>query len=186
MNMETANLYICEMEILIRKATDIDFEIVTKVGNDTFYETWKDVNTPADMAVYLKKAFDPNYIKEDLLNQSNTYLMALIEGAAIGYAKIRRDRTNEEFNGESAIEIERIYVFQKYQDQKVGKKLMDECLMIANAENYQWLWLGVNVDNHKAINFYKKYGFEIFGEKGFQLGDAIDTDYLMKKKLDIK
>ena len=60
---------------------------------------------------------------------------------------------------------------------------MDECLRISKEENFTWLWLGVNIDNHKAINFYKKYEFVIFGEKGFQLGDAVDTDYLMKKKI---
>lgn len=172
------------MNVEIRKAAPDDFEIVTSVGHDTFYETWKDVNTPADMAVYLKKAFDPKVISEDINNPANTFLLAFLDDRAIGYAKIRRDRTYDEFNGESAIEIERIYVFQEYQRLKVGKKLMDECLQIASDEKYTWIWLGVNIDNHKAINFYKSYGFTIFGEKGFQLGDAVDTDYLMKKRME--
>ena len=47
------------MEIQVRKALPDDFEIVTKVGHDTFYETWREYNTPEDMAAYLKKAFDP-------------------------------------------------------------------------------------------------------------------------------
>jgi len=42
------------------------------------------------------------------------------------------------------------------------------------------LWLGVNIDNARAIRFYRKYGFEIFGSKLFQLGKALDEDYLMK------
>lgn len=171
------------MEVTIKKAQPEDFEIVSRIGHDTFYETWKDVNTPEDMAVYLKKAFVPNEIRMDIENPANTFLLALLDGVSIGYAKIRRDRTYDEFNGESAIEIERIYVFNKYQSMKVGKKLMDECLKIASDENFVWIWLGVNVDNHKAINFYKSYGFTIFGEKGFQLGDAIDTDYLMKRRM---
>ena len=60
---------------------------------------------------------------------------------------------------------------------------MDQCLQFANEEVYEWLWLGVNVDNIKAIDFYKRYGFIIFGERNFKLGEAIDTDFLMKKKL---
>lgn len=171
------------MEVEIRKALPQDLESVTKVGHDTFYETWKDVNTPADMEVYLKKAFDPKMILADLENPENTFLIASIGEKVIGYAKLRRDRTYDEFNGERAIEIERIYVFKEYQSRKIGKLLMDECLRISIEENFVWLWLGVNIDNHKAINFYKKYDFVIFGEKGFQLGDAVDTDYLMKKKL---
>jgi ribosomal protein S18 acetylase RimI-like enzyme len=169
------------MKVVIRKALPEDYELVTKVGHDTFYETWKDVNTPADMAVYLKKAFDPKVILADLENPANTFLLASIDDQVIGYAKIRRDRTYDEFKGESAIEIERIYVFNQYQSQKVGKLLMDECLRISTEENFTWIWLGVNIDNHKAINFYRSYGFTVFGEKGFQLGDAVDTDYLMKR-----
>lgn len=175
--------YLWNMKVDIRIALPADYKLITKVGHDTFYETWKDVNTPADMAVYLKKAFDPKVILSDLENPANTFLIASIGNEVIGYAKIRRDRTYDEFKGEPAIEIERIYVFNKYQRQKAGQLLMDECLRISNEENFTWLWLGVNIDNHKAINFYKKYEFVIFGEKGFQLGDAVDTDYLMKKKI---
>lgn len=60
---------------------------------------------------------------------------------------------------------------------------MDRCIEISREEKNEWLWLGVNIDNHKAINFYKKYGFTIFGEKAFRLGNAVDNDYLMKLKL---
>ena len=171
------------MNLVIRKAVDKDFELLAKLGNDTFYETWKDVNTPEDMAVYLKKAFDPKEILKDIQEPSNTFLILFFEDKPIGYAKLRRDRTYDEFNNESAIEIERIYVFKEYHSMKAGAKLMNESLKIANEEKHKWMWLGVNVDNHKAINFYKAYGFVIFGEKGFQLGDAVDTDYLMKLPL---
>lgn len=171
------------MEVQIRKAKPADYKIVTQIGYDTFYETWKAYNTPEDMDTYLKKAFDPSVILKDLENPTNTFLIASIDENAIGYAKIRRDRTYDEFKNDPAIEIERVYVFKEYQSKKVGKMLMDECLKIAIEENFVWIWLGVNIDNHKAINFYKAYGFTIFGEKGFQLGDAVDTDYLMKKEI---
>lgn len=58
--------YLWNMKVDIRIALPADYELITKVGHDTFYETWKDVNTPADMAVYLKKAFDPKVILSDL------------------------------------------------------------------------------------------------------------------------
>ncbi|MBK6397684.1 MAG: hypothetical protein IPF75_05375 [Bacteroidetes bacterium] len=75
------------MKVDIRIALPADYELITKVGHDTFYETWKDVNTPADMAVYLKKAFDPKVILSDLENPANTFLIASIGNEVIGYAK---------------------------------------------------------------------------------------------------
>lgn len=171
------------MEITVRLANVDDVPLITRIGYDTFYETWKDVNTPADMDVYLQKAFNDQVIFADILNPTNTFLIAFADGILAGYVKIRRDRTYDELNGESAIEIERIYVYNEFHSKKVGKHLMDESIRMSNDEGHKWLWLGVNVDNHKAIKFYKNYGFEVFGEKNFQLGEAVDTDYLMKKKL---
>lgn len=160
-----------------------DFKLLARIGRETFYETWRSVNTEEDMQIYLKKAFDENHIKEDIENSSNTFVIAYLDGKAIGYCKLRRDRTYPEFNKDRVIELERIYVFKEYHDKKIGKELMDRCIEISREEKNQWLWLGVNIDNQKAINFYKKYGFTIFGEKAFRLGNAVDNDYLMKLKL---
>ena len=174
------------MKIEIRTALPSDSVLLSDIGGKTFYETWRPVNTEEDMQTYIKKSFDPKMIKAEIESKTiNTFLSAFIERQLIGYVKLRRDRTQENFNNESAIEIERIYVLKEFQDQKAGKALMDRCLEIAMDEKFSWIWLGVNVDNHKAINFYKRYGFTVFGEKSFQLGEAVDKDFLMKRKVNV-
>jgi ribosomal protein S18 acetylase RimI-like enzyme len=114
---------------------------------------------------------------------TNLFLIALEDTHEIGYAKMRRDRTYDEFKGEKAIEIERIYVQQEFQKKKIGKLLMDECIKLARQEKNKWLWLAVNNENKKALGFYFAYGFETFGTKKFKLGTAIDEDLLMKLDL---
>lgn len=171
------------MEIAIHRIEAHEYQLLAQIGRDTFYETWRSVNTEEDMQTYMAKAFDPASIEKDILNPVNTFFIAMLGEKAIGYCKLRRDRTYEEFGSDSVIELERIYVFKEYHDHKVGKKLMDVCIDLAKEENHIWLWLGVNIDNDRAIKFYKNYGFTIFGEKAFQLGDAVDNDYLMKLKL---
>jgi ribosomal protein S18 acetylase RimI-like enzyme len=161
-----------------------DYSTICEVGKTTFYETWRPVNTENDMQLYMKKEFDGEKIKSDILNSTvNTFLICYDNKKPIGYVKLRRDRTYEEFRGERVIELERIYVKKEWQDKKAGKALMDFSIDLAKKEKYLWLWLGVNIDNFKAIRFYKQYGFVIFGEKAFQLGEAVDNDYLMKLKL---
>lgn len=172
------------MQIRIRIATPADNFVVSEIGKTTFYETWRPVNTEEDMQEYMIKSFDPELIKSEIINETlNTFLLAYENDTVVGYAKIRRDRTYEEFNGDQVIEVERIYVLKTHQDKKVGKALMDICLEISLKEKHKWIWLGVNIYNLKAIAFYKKYDFVIYGEKAFQLGEAVDNDYLMKKKL---
>jgi ribosomal protein S18 acetylase RimI-like enzyme len=43
-------------------------------------------------------------------------------------------------------------------------------IKLAMQKGCKVLWLGVWENNHKAILFYQKWGFEIFGSHGFILG----------------
>jgi ribosomal protein S18 acetylase RimI-like enzyme len=44
-------------------------------------------------------------------------------------------------------------------------------------------WLGVWEDNHRAIRFYEKNGFEKFDSHPFILGESKQTDLLMKLRI---
>ena len=113
-------------------------------------------------------------------NPTNTFLIAFLDNQAIGYAKIRSDRTYDEFNGESALEIERIYVLKKFLRMKIGQLLLDHSIKIAKEKNTKFIWLGVWENNEPAIKFYKKNGFQIYGKHHFILGKDVQSDLLMK------
>jgi ribosomal protein S18 acetylase RimI-like enzyme len=170
-------------EVKIRIATAEDYTAVTELGRSTFYESWIHMHSEEDMQLYLADAFTPEKIKKDLENPANTFILAYYNSELIGYAKLRIDRTYPQLNNEPAIEMERIYVMHKYHGVKAGRALMDKSLEIAREKKYKWMWLGVNQENSKAINFYKRYGFVIDGIKTFKLGNVIDDDFLMKMEL---
>lgn len=134
--------------------------------------------------MYMSKSFDQKKIAKEIEDDKvNTFLLAYANEELAGYAKLRNDRSYDQLKGARSLEVERIYVLRKFHGQQVGKALMDECISLAEAGNYEWIWLGVNDQNFKAIKFYEKYGFEVFGTKQFVLGTAIDEDFLMKRKL---
>ena len=169
---------------MIKQVLPSEYKLLASFGRETFYDTWKHYNTEADMQLYLDEAFDENKILKDLENNSvNTFLFAFDGDVLTGYVKLRNDRTYPELNGAKALELERIYVRREYQGKSIAKLLMEECFFLARKGDYGIVWLGVNIDNHRAIAFYKKYDFETFGTKMFKLGDAEDQDFLMKKIL---
>ena len=171
-------------DVVIRLAEAQDAKLLETLGRFTFYETWIAVKTEEDMQLYLADAFLEEKLRKELNDASCfTYFLAEMNDEVVGYAKLRRDRSYPELAGKKAIELERIYVKNKFQGTKVGKALMDRCMELSRNEKFDVFWLGVNVDNTRAINFYQKYGFEIFGEKMFKLGKAEDKDYLMKLSL---
>ena len=81
------------------------------------------------------------------------------------------------------MEIERLYVFKKFHDKKIGAALMQSCIDVALKQKCEIIWLGVWEHNAKAISFYEKWGFTKFGSHDFILGDDIQKDFLMMKDL---
>ena len=60
---------------------------------------------------------------------------------------------------------------------------MEVAIDLAYENNLEYVWLGVWEHNYKAIEFYKKKGFEKFGEHVFVLWEDEQVDYLMKLKI---
>ena len=75
---------------------------------------------------------------------------------------------------EDAFEIQRLYVLQKFQGFGFGKQLFEFALELAT---------GVWEHNTKAQAFYNRYGFEKFSQHHFMVGQKVDTDWLLRKKL---
>jgi ribosomal protein S18 acetylase RimI-like enzyme len=121
-------------------------------------------------------------LSEELKNAENHFIIAYVDGAAAGYAKFRAKRP-EKLEATDPLEIERIYVLCACHGKKVGAALMGHCLTYARDNGHDVVWLGVWEHNHKAVSFYRQWGFELFGDHTFRLGSDIQTDVLMKKVL---
>jgi ribosomal protein S18 acetylase RimI-like enzyme len=162
------------------KIADIDdITLLFEIGIKTFVETYGNQNTPEDLKKYLEEKFNEKQILDEILIPNTIFLLVELETEIIGYAKMRVNLV--ENPDMKSLEIERIYISKDYHGQKYGAMLMQKCIDVAIENNYESIWLGVWEHNPKAINFYQKWGFEIFGEHIFQLGDDAQTDFLMKK-----
>ena len=66
-----------------------------------------------------------------------------------------------------------------------GKKTFMEFFEICKNEHVHTIHLSVNQNNERALNFYKKLGFEIYAEEIIpQCNDGVDVEqYKMKLKL---
>ena len=69
--------------------------------------------------------------------------------------------------------------------QKIGQILLNKAIEIGKKKNLEFLWLGVWEKNHRAIKFYEKNGFKVFGKHKFVLGKDVQTDLLMKLKIEL-
>lgn len=85
--------------------------------------------------------------------------------------------------GEESLEIERIYIRNKFQRHGLGKVLLNKALDVAREHNKKNIWLGVWEKNENAIAFYKKMEFTTIGTHTFFMGDEEQIDLIMNKTL---
>jgi diamine N-acetyltransferase len=170
-------------EITIRPCSQADVDTLVWLGIKTFRETFDAVNTAENMNLYLQTTFHTTKILDEMKERGSCFFLAEEDGQPVGFAKVRDSKTPPNLNGSRAIEIERIYAVKEKLGKGIGQKLMEKCLEHARRNNYEIVWLGVWEHNDKAISFYKKWGFEKFGQHAFMLGHDEQTDFLMKKKL---
>ncbi|PIF45865.1 ribosomal protein S18 acetylase RimI-like enzyme [Chryseobacterium sp. 52] len=169
--------------IMITKASADDLEIIQDVGKQTFSETFAESNSEEAMKKYLEESFSTEKVRSELNHPDSYFFIAWEEDIPVGYLKLNTGSAQTEMQDEVSIEIERIYVKKSHHGQKVGQILYDKALETALNLNKSYLWLGVWEQNLRAVNFYKKNGFEEFGSHTFRLGDDEQTDLMMKKVL---
>ncbi|MDH5533546.1 MAG: GNAT family N-acetyltransferase [Candidatus Pacebacteria bacterium] len=101
-------------------------------------------------------------------NQDHQGWVAKDGDKVIGFARTYRK--------EDKIMLGAIYVLSEYQRQGLGKKLLEKVLEFQDRkkDKIEAIWLEVAIYNNKAINFYKKAGFELIkGSEGkFKVGEG--------------
>ena len=167
----------------IRKINIDDLETLRNLSIQTFKETFEEVNTEEDMQKYLDENLSIEKLKTELENVNSEFYFAENNGEILGYLKLNFKDAQTEKLEENHFEIERIYVLKAFLGQKIGQILFDKAIEIGREKNLEYVWLGVWEENHRAIRFYGKNGFEIFGKHDFVLGEDVQTDLLMKMKI---
>lgn len=169
-------------QLIIRKAGPEDAPALEKISVETFVETFAAQNTKENMDMFLKECFNLHAIQKEIADKDTEYHMVFLDNKLAGYVKFRK-APNKEFENSECLEIARIYVYEAYQGKKIGATLMQFVIDLAKVKGIKIIWLGVWEFNPKAIQFYEKWGFKVFGKHVFRLGTDDQNDLLMCKYL---
>lgn len=169
--------------IPVIKATINDLHPLQQISKETFFETFAEGNTEADMNKYLEDSFNEDKLKNELNNPDSLFFIAWEDENAVGYLKVNSRSAQTEQQEIDALEIERIYVKSSHHGKKVGQLLYEKAMQIAEQQHNSYVWLGVWEKNQRAIRFYEKNGFLAFDQHIFKMGDDEQIDIMMKKEL---
>ncbi|MDZ4668407.1 MAG: GNAT family N-acetyltransferase [bacterium] len=159
------------------------YALLADIGAVTFYETFSPHNEKADMVAYIEKTYNLKQVEDNLKEAHIHYFVCYNEKQDVGYIKLIENVVVDELSGH-IMELEKIYVRQFAHGTKAASLLMQEAIDLARTNGANYLYLGVWQENERALAFYKKFGFEVFSTRSFQLGKRLCEDYLLK--LDIR
>lgn len=178
-----SGFFIFACMISVREANLSDVEPMRQVAIHSYVTTFAEFNTPENMQAFLEEAYNIDQLKKEFYEPGSALLLAFNAERIIGFARLRENKEAESYLGKNTLELQRLYIDPDFQNQKVGKILMQHSLDYARAKEKEWMWLGVWERNFKAQRFYANWGFEKFSEHVFYMGDDPQIDWLLKKKL---
>jgi len=167
----------------IKLCTLADLSQLQEISYETFNETFKRQNSPENMKAYLERAFNLKQLEKELSNPSSKFFFVYFNNELAGYLKVNTSDAQSEEMGDESLEIERIYILNKFQKHGLGKYLLNKAMEMAAERNKKKIWLGVWEKNENAIAFYKKMGFVQIGAHSFYMGDEEQIDFIMTKTL---
>ena len=87
-------------DIILKKCTEADADILRSLLAKTFSETFAHMNTPENMELYLNQAFARERILEELENQDSAFYLLYRNGSPAGCLKLRGSMWQKNFRGQ--------------------------------------------------------------------------------------
>lgn len=162
------------------RVSSSQLDLLQQISLQTFYDGFFHLNNPDSFNAYVTRAFSREKLFEEINAKESEFYFLYEVDALLGYIKINGSTAQSDINDPKSLEIERIYITKENQNKGLGKFLLDQIKDIATERNLEYIWLGVWEKNLKAIRFYERYGFTLFGSHEFMMGTEVQIDLLMK------
>ena len=164
----------------IRPADTVDAARLALVGAATFLESFAGVVDGGGIVAHCARQHSAETYGAYLNKGARAWLAEIEPGAApVGYALACKPELEQAEDGD--LELKRIYLLSRFQGSGMAAALLDAVL--AAAAGHRRLLLGVKDDNHRALAFYRKSGFDVIGTRRFDVGGKTYDDYVLAREL---
>jgi ribosomal protein S18 acetylase RimI-like enzyme len=164
----------------VRPAAPEDADAVALVGAATFLESYAGVIDGAALVRHCaEKQTGPVYAKA-IADPAQRLWLARLDGAPVGYLHLTPPDLPVPVQA-GDLEIKRIYVLSRLHGTGLGRILLGMAEDHAREHGARTLLLGVYKQNHRALGFYGRMGFERVGERAFDVGGVTYDDWVLGK-----
>lgn len=162
---------------IVEATTDHIYNIQV-LSNVIWPATFSNILSQEQISYMMDMMYSTSSLEKQINELSHHYLLAEEDGEYLGYLSYELN-----YKGTPITKIHKIYVLPSIQGKGVGRLFIDAVSKIALKNNNRLLSLNVNRYN-RAIDFYKRMGFDFFASENIEIGNGfLMEDYVMNKDL---
>jgi ribosomal protein S18 acetylase RimI-like enzyme len=163
------------MKIRILKVEEL--EIVKNLAYRIWPIAYKEILSQEQLEFMLNWMYSIQTLQENWRNGHFFFAISMDE-QDVGFLDLEPNNPIE-----GNMKIQKIYVLSEFQGMGLGYELMKQAFNFAKENQMNSMTLQVN-RNNKAVEFYKKFGFEIIDEQDFDIGNGYYmNDFIMRFKI---
>lgn len=172
------HLHLAQSMITIRPATTQDYLHIQNIAYQTWPPTFGDILSPTQITYMLDWMYSLPALHQQVEVKGHTFLLAQDGEDPVGFVSYEC-----QYQDSPTTKIHKIYILPSTQGKGVGKALLGHTSEIARQAGNSSLLLNVNRYN-KALDFYKRMGFELIGQENIDIGQGfLMEDYILEKQL---
>jgi ribosomal protein S18 acetylase RimI-like enzyme len=154
-----------------------ELEIVKNLAYRIWPIAYKEILSQEQLEFMLNWMYSIQTLQENLRN-GHFYFAISMNEQDVGFLDLEPNNPIE-----GNMKIQKIYVLPEFQGMGLGNELMKQAFNFAKENQMNSMTLQVN-RNNKAVEFYKKFGFEIIDEQDFDIGNGYYmNDFIMRFKI---
>lgn len=162
---------------IVEATTDHIYNIQV-LSNVIWPATFSNILSQEQISYMMDMMYSTSSLEKQINELSHHYLLAEEDGEYLGYLSYELN-----YKGTPITKIHKIYVLPSIQGKGVGRLFIDAVSKLALKNNNTLLSLNVNRYN-KAIDFYKRMGFDFFASENIEIGNGfLMEDFVMNKDL---
>lgn len=161
----------------IKLASIEDIPVIVKIAYDTWFVTYQDVISQAQIEYMFGEMYTPESIYKQMDFYKHAFLILYQADMPIGFASY--GKLEEPIN---TFKLHKLYLLPSQQNKGFGRILLNEVEKKAADLAANHLQLNVNRKN-PALSFYEKLGYEIIETVDIPFAEFWLNDYVLAKKI---
>jgi GNAT superfamily N-acetyltransferase len=161
----------------IKLASIEDIPAIVKIAYDTWFVTYQDVISQAQIEYMFGEMYTPESIYKQMDFYKHAFLILYQAEIPIGFASY--GKLEEPIN---TYKLQKLYLLPSQQNKGFGRMLLNEVEKQVAGLGADYLQLNVNRKN-PALSFYEKLGYEIIETVDIPFAEFWLNDFILSKKI---